>query len=264
MIEFDANLKWLYTELPFLDRFAAAAADGFRGVEIADPYGYEPQTIRKALSSARLVLVLVNTPAGAPGSPTANGAAGVPGEEAAFRDGFRRAHEYAVTLGASLIHVMAGLVPVDRTRRAAAATLARNIEWALSHSDPSITLAVEAINRVDQPRMAWDDLEHAIETVELFEDDRLGILFDVYHAQRSGGNLLERLHAAAPQIKHVQVADSPLRHEPGTGEISWKAVFERLDRIGYDRWIGCEYQPAAGTVAGLGWRNNVDLIGGIR
>ncbi|TLM80953.1 hydroxypyruvate isomerase family protein [Pseudarthrobacter sp. NamE5] len=250
-----ANLKWLFKELDFESRFQAAAHAGFQGVEYPNPYAFEPTKLRGWLDRAGLKQVLINTPGGPTGSPSEFGSAGVPGCEQEFRNGFLSALEYADWLDAGVIHVMAGNVPPEVTRRQAAATLVANMSWALEQAQNTNTvLVMEAINRFTMPRHSLDEIEHAAEIAAVLDSPKLGVLFDVFHVQRSGGNVLERLQNLAPQIAHVQVADSPHRHEPGTGEIAYSAVFDQLDNIGYDGWIGCEYEPTTSTLESLWWR----------
>jgi len=250
-----ANLKWLFKEHEFESRFEAAARAGFQGVEYPNPYPFAPTQLRGWLDRAGLTQVLINTPGGPSGSPSEFGSAGVPGCEQEFRNGFLSALEYADRLDAGVIHVMAGNVPPEATRRQAAATLVANMSWALEQArDMDVVLVLEAINRCTMPRQSLDEIEHAAEIAAVFNTPKLGVLFDVFHVQRSGGNVLERLQNLAPWIAHVQVADSPLRHEPGTGEIAYSAVFDQLDKIGYDDWIGCEYEPSSSTLESLWWR----------
>ena len=207
-----------------------------------------------------LTQVLINTPSGPVGSPTEFGSAGVPGSEQEFRDGLLTALDYAERLDARVIHVMAGNVPSGTSRRRAAASLVANMSWALEqvrHSDT--VLVLEAINRLTMPNQSLDEVEHAADIAAALNSPQLGILFDVFHVQRSGGNILERVRQLAPWIAHVQVADSPLRHEPGTGEIAYSAVFNELDEIGYDGWVGCEYTPSTSTLESLRWREQLGL-----
>ncbi|WP_377486549.1 hydroxypyruvate isomerase family protein [Paenarthrobacter aurescens] len=259
-MKLDANLKWLFTEHHFEARFEAAASAGFEGVEYPNPYAFEASRLRAWLDLSGLAQVLINTPGGPVGSPTEFGSAGVPGSEQEFRTGFLTALEYADRLDARVIHVMAGNVPAGVTRRRAAATLVSNLSWALEQaSNSDAVLVLEAINRFTMPHQSLDEIEHAAEIAAVLNSPQLGVLFDVYHVQRSGGNILERIRQLAPWIAHVQVADSPLRHEPGTGEIAYSAVFDELDKIGYDRWIGCEYTPSTSTLESLGWREQLGL-----
>ena len=249
-----ANLKWLYTELPFLERFAAAAHSGFTAVEYASPYEFAPDELNMRLDDFGLAQVLINTPAGPAGSPTQNGAAAVRGAETEFRDGFKKALDYAVALDARIIHVMAGVRPIGVTEADAMALYGDNIAWAAAHAEPTgVRLVLEAINKRDVPGFAVPSFEVAADVAATVNRDVVGILFDVYHAQVDRGNLIERFHALKPLIGHIQVADNPGRHEPGTGEIGYTNVLRSIAAAGYDGWIGCEYRPIADTASGLAW-----------
>ncbi|MFS0911146.1 hydroxypyruvate isomerase family protein [Microbacterium sp. 179-I 3D2 NHS] len=249
-----ANLKWLFTEVPFAQRFAAAAEAGFTAVEFASPYELAPAEVRQLLDDAGLQQILINTPAGPAGSPTASGAAYVPGAEQEFRDGVLCALEYAAVLGTRVIHVMAGIRPADVDPDRAFATYVRNISWAADQArGTGVRLALEAINKRDQPGFGLASMETAAAVAEAVDPDVVGVLFDVYHAQVDRGNVIERFEQLRPVVAHVQVADNPGRGEPGTGEIAYERVLARIAQSGYDGWIGCEYAPVAGTREGLSW-----------
>ncbi|GAA2613299.1 TIM barrel protein [Actinomadura fulvescens] len=245
-LRFDANLKWLFTELPFEARFDAAAAAGFRGVEYSSPYEYPAAELARRLNDAGLEQVLINTPAGAP--------ACLPGRVAEFRAGFSLALEYAVGLGSDFIHVMGGRRPAGVSRDRAFAHFVTNLAWAAEQArGTGVRLLIEAQNKRDSPGFVLDGQEHAAAVVEALDTDHVGIMFDVYHAQIDEGDLITKVTALRPRTFHYQVADPPSRHEPGTGEIGWRNLFAAIRAGGYDGWIGCEYRPAGETVAGLGW-----------
>jgi hydroxypyruvate isomerase len=251
-----ANLKWLFTELPFLERFDAAAEAGFTAVEFASPYEYAAEDVRRGLDAAGLKQILINTPAGGPSSPTRSGLACIPDQVAEFRDGVRTALEYASVLGSSFIHVMGGIRPDGVSRDRAFATYVTNVAWAAQEASSSgVTLVLEAINRRDVPRFVLDSVDQAADIIQAVGEPKLRLLFDVYHCQVGQGDVTARLTRHAPLIGHVQVADAPFRTEPGTGEIGWEKVFETLREIRYAGWIGCEYGPTTGTLEGLGWRS---------
>jgi hydroxypyruvate isomerase len=256
-----ANLKWLFTELPFLERFDAAAEAGFTGVEFASPYDHPAGDVRRALDAAGLTQVLINTPAGAPSSPTRSGLACIPDQVAEFRDGVRKALEYASVLGSPLIHVMGGIRPEGVSRDRALATYVTNVAWAAQEASSSgVTVVLEAINRRDVPRFVLDSVDQAVDIIQAVGEPGLRLLFDVYHCQVGQGDLTVRLTRHAPFTAHVQVADAPFRTEPGTGEIGWEKVFATLRELSYAGWIGCEYTPTAGTLEGLGWRSRYGLV----
>ena len=249
-----ANLKWMFTEVPFAERFAAAAEAGFTAVEFASPYELAPTEVRRLLDDAGLTQILINTPAGAAGSPTASGAASVPGARQEFRDGVLRALEYAAILEARVVHVMAGIKPADADADAAFATYVANISWAAEQArGTGVRLALEAINKRDQPGYGLASMETAAAVAEAVDPDVVGVLFDVYHAQVDRGNIIERFEQLHPLVAHVQIADNPGRGEPGTGEIAYERVLARIAQSGYAGWIGCEYAPVAGTREGLSW-----------
>ncbi|WP_337002480.1 MULTISPECIES: hydroxypyruvate isomerase family protein [unclassified Microbacterium] len=249
-----ANLKWMFTELPFVERFDAAAEAGFTAVEFASPYELAPAEVRRLLDDAGLRQILINTPAGAPASATASGAAYVPGAEQEFRDGLLRALEYADVLGAGVVHAMAGIKPADADEDTAFATYQANISWAADQArGTGVRLALEAINKRDQPGYGLDSMETAAAVARAVDPETVGVLFDVYHAQVDRGNIIERFEQLFPVIVHVQIADNPGRGEPGTGEIAYERVLDRIAQSGYPGWIGCEYGPVAGTREGLSW-----------
>jgi hydroxypyruvate isomerase len=253
-IRLAANLKWLFTELPFLERFEAAAAAGFTGVEYSSPYEFTAGALARRLAETGLTQVLINTPAGPPGSPTQNGAAAVAGAEDEFRDGVERALEYATALGAGLVHVMAGVRPQRTSARDAMSLFTENIAWAAEQAAPTgVRLVLEAINKRDVPGFAVGSFEAAADVARAVDPNLVGVLFDVYHAQVDRGNLIERFLALQPLIDHVQVADNPGRGEPGTGEIAYTNVLTSIAESGYDGWVGCEYRPVTNTLDGLSW-----------
>lgn len=253
-----ANLKWLFTELPFERRFDAAAAAGFAGVEYADPYPYPPARLRGLLRDAGLRQVLINSPAGAAGSPERSGLACHPGRAADFRAGIERGLEYATELGAGLLHVLAGVTPPDVRPERAFATYVTNIAWAADRAHGTgVRVVVEAQNQRDAPGYFLRTQAQALAVAEAVGHDRAGLLLDLYHARVTEGDLVRTLRACLPYAAHLQIADPPDRTEPGSGEIRWPRVFEELRTAGYAGWIGCEYRPAHGTAAGLGWVTEV-------
>lgn len=253
-----ANLKWLFTELPFERRFDATAAAGFSGVEYADPYPYPPARLRGLLRDTGLRQVLINSPAGAAGSPDRSGLACHPGRTADFRAGIERGLEYATELGAGLLHVLAGVTPPDVSPERAFATYVTNIAWAAERAHGTgVRVVVEAQNQRDAPGYFLRTQDQATAVLEAVGLDRAGLLLDLYHAQVTEGDLVRTLGACLPFAAHLQIADPPDRSEPGSGEIRWPRVFEALRTGGYAGWIGCEYRPAHGTVAGLGWVSEV-------
>jgi hydroxypyruvate isomerase len=257
-IRYAANLKWLFTELPFLDRFAAAAGQGFKAVEFGSPYEYAPSVLREILQHEGLEQVLINTPAAAPGEVGENGFACIPGKQSVFRDGMRKALDYAGELDCRLIHVMAGRVPNDGQYDASEDTFRENFAWAVSAArGTGIRLLLECINHTDVPSFFLKTLEQTASFINEVGTSQAGILFDVYHCQMQHADVLDTYQALEPLIAHIQFADAPGRHEPGTGDIRWTALRELIETRGYKGWVGCEYRPQVSTVAGLGWRAKI-------
>lgn len=256
-LRFAANLKWLFTDLPFEERFDAAAAAGFRGVEYPSPYEHSARDLARRLADAGLEQALINSPMGQAGSPTQRGSACVPGAEAEFRAGIGTALEYASELGCRVVHVVAGIVPEGVSRERAFAQYVHNVGWAAEAAAGSgITLVLEAQNPVDVPGFLVSAQETSAAVAETVGGG-VGILFDVYHVQTAEGGVTTSFERYRPLIRHIQVGDVPGRHEPGTGELDWAHVWRVISASGYDGWIGCEYAPEADTVAGLGWRKGV-------
>lgn len=253
-LRFDANLKWLFTELPFEQRFEAAARAGFTGVEYANPYDYSVAQLTGWLADAGLQQVLINTPMGAKETPGRQGYACLPNEVASYRDGVLKALEYATELGAPLVHVVAGIVPPELSLDGGYAQYVANIAWAAEQvKGTGIRLVLEAQNKRNAPRFVLATQAHAAAVVQAVGSEQVGLLMDLYHMQVDEGDLITTYRRFQPIAFHLQVADPPARHEPGTGEINYRNVFAAICESGYDGWIGCEYQPAGETAAGLGW-----------
>lgn len=254
MPRFAANLGFLFPELPFLDRFAAAAKAGFTAVEYASPYEYPASELRARLDGNGLKQVLINSPAG-DRSKGERGFACLPGREGTFRDSLGQALDYAVALGCPCIHVMGGAPPADLPYDTALALYAANLAWAGEKGlAAGVRLVIEPLNPRDAPGYILRTQEQGAAIVEAIGRDRLGLQFDLYHCQTAQGDVTTRLARLLPVIAHMQLADVPARHEPGTGEIGWEFVFRRIDELGYRGWVGCEYTPLGDTVEGLEWR----------
>ena len=254
MPRFCANLSMMFNEVPFLMRFEAAAKAGFHGVEFLFPYEHPAAELRARLDDNGLTQVLFNAP---PGNWTGGerGTATLPGRQQEFRDGILQALSYAEALGNKLVHVMAGIPPGTLRPGTAAALYASNLSWAIEQAAPrGIKLIIEPINHRDMPGFFLNTTGQGASYVEAFGPERLGLQFDLYHCQVTEGDVTTRMAALLPLIAHLQIADVPGRHEPGTGEIGWPFVFGEIDRLGYGGWVGCEYRPAGDTVSGLDWR----------
>ncbi len=253
-----ANLSMMFNEVPFLDRFDAARQTGFDGVEFLFPYDHPATEIRNRLDGAGLQQVLFNMP---PGNWAAGerGTASLPGRTQEFRDGVMRALDYAGALGCNLVHCMAGIPPKDVASGTAWALYAANLAWAAERAAAQgVRVAIEPINHRDMPGFLLNTTGQGAAMVEAIGRDRVGLQFDIYHCQVTEGDVTKRIEALLPVIAHMQLADVPGRHEPGTGEIGWHFVFERIDQLGYQGWMGCEYRPAGDTVAGLSWRASLN------
>ena len=254
MPKFAANLTMLYNEVDFMDRFKAAADDGFKGVEYLFPYAYPAADLAAKLKEFGLTQVLHNLPAG----DWAAGERGIavdPSRVEEFKQGVDKAIEYAKVLGTERINCLAGKVPAGVSKEQAHATFVANLKYAADKLKAAgIPLLIEPINTFDIPGFFLNYTAQAAAILDEVGSDNLFIQYDIYHAQRMEGELANTFKANQARISHVQLADNPGRNEPGTGEINYAFMFKYLDGAGYDGWIGCEYKPAGNTSAGLGWR----------
>ncbi|GAA2932694.1 MULTISPECIES: 2-oxo-tetronate isomerase [Streptomyces] len=261
MPRFAANLSMMYPEHDFLDRFAAASADGFTAVEYLLPYTYDRTELRQRLDDHGLRQVLFNAPAGAWESGE-RGIAALPGREAELRSGIARALEYAAALDCPRLHVMAGLVPPDVTPKERAEhrdTYLANLEWAAERAAESgVDILVEPINGRDMPGYFLSRQAEAHAVVREVGAPNLKVQLDLYHCQIVEGDLTTTLRRDLPtgRVGHLQIAGVPDRHEPDSGELDVRHLFGVVDDLGFDGWIGCEYIPRAGTSEGLGWLND--------
>lgn len=253
MPKFSANLSFLYPELPFLERFAAAARDGFAAVEYVSPYEVSAEQIATTLAENGLKQALFNLPAG-------NWSAGERGiachadrvEE--FQNSLATAIRYAQALGCTQLNCLAGIAPAGTSIEERDAVLIANLRYGAERlADAGIKLLLEPINLRDIPDFHVSTTHHAERLLDAVGWDNLYIQFDVYHVQIMQGDLVPTYARLKDRIAHIQIADNPGRHEPGTGEINYGFVLSELDRLAYDGWVGCEYKPKAGTTQGLGW-----------
>ena len=253
MPRFAANLTMMFTEVPFLERFERAAAAGFSGVEFLFPYPYEATEIRALLDRHQLQLVLYNLP---PGDWDAGdrGLACDPQRVDAFRASVAQAVRYASILGAPQLHCMSGKRPAGASEAAMRQTLVENLRFAAAAlNEAGLRLLIEPINAYDMPGYYLNRTDQALELIEEVGADNVFLQYDIYHAQRTEGEICATLSKHLPRIAHIQIAANPGRHEPGSGELNDALVFAHLDKLGYSGWIGCEYKPATSTEAGLGW-----------
>lgn len=249
MPRFCANLSMLFTELPFLDRFEAAARHGFTGVEAMFPYDVPSARVAERLQRHGLTQVLFNFP---PGDWAAGerGISALPDRVDEFRASVATAVSYATALNCSKLHCLAGVT----SGQAAHETYVSNLRFAAEALQPhGIELLIEPINTRDIPGYFLAGTRQAAAIIAEVGAPNVRLQYDCYHMQIMEGDLTCSIERLLPMIGHIQIADTPGRHEPGTGEINYPFVFKHLDHIGYGGWVGCEYRPLAGTEAGLSW-----------
>ena len=253
MPRFAANLSLLFADLPFLERFAAARAAGFVAVECQFPYAWDARAIATQLQAHKLCMVLHNLP----GGDTAAGERGIachPGRSAEFRAGVAQGIDYALTLGCRQINCLAGILPKGVAVHDARACLVENLRYAASKAaSAGLRLLTEPINHFDVPGFFLNTMAQGADLLDAVGSPNLYLQYDLYHAQRMTGELAATAQRHLARIAHIQIADNPGRHEPGTGEIHHDFLFRHLDAIGYTGWIGCEYVPLGDTLEGLGW-----------
>ena len=260
MPKFAANLSMLYPELDFLDRFAAAARDGFKAVEFLFPYAFEPREIAARLRDNALQQVLFNAP---PGDWDAGerGLACLPKRGEEFRAGIGKALDYAETLHCPRVHVMAGLVPTGTARETLYPVYIEQLRWAaVEAATRGIDVLIEPINTRDIPGFFLNRQDQAHKVLDDVGISSLKVQMDLYHCQIVEGDLATKLRRYVPtgNVGHIQIAGVPGRHEPDVGEVNYPYLFALLDELAYGGWVGCEYRPrygvqAGGTSAGLAW-----------
>ena len=253
MPKFAANLSMLFTEVPFLDRFAQARDKGFEGVEFLFPYAFDAEQIAQRLARHRLTLALFNLPAG----DWAAGERGIacdPRRQAEFQNGVGLAIDYALELDVKQLHCLAGKLPPNVTPERAHASYLANLRFAADQlAAHGLDLLIEPINTFDIPGYFLTGTAQAAAVIAACGAPNLYLQYDVYHMQRMEGELSATIARHLPLIRHIQIADNPGRHEPGSGEIHFPYLFGLLDELAYTGWVGCEYTPRGDTVAGLGW-----------
>ncbi|PUE57365.1 hydroxypyruvate isomerase [Limnohabitans sp. 2KL-17] len=275
MPRFAANLSMMYPDLPFLERFEAAAKDGFKAVEYLFPYAFAAEELSARLRGNGLQQVLFNTPSGGMDSASftqawetgSRGTACAPGRETEFRTGFEQALIYAEALNCPRIHAMVGLRANGASPDAAAAadvTLIGNLQWAAAQAAKAgRDVLIEPINTRSVPGFQLNRQDHAHRIVQAVGATNVKVQMDLFHCQIVEGDLTAKIAQYLPtgQVGHFQIAEVPNRHEPGTGEVNWTHIFQTIDKVsaecGWEGWIGCEYNPAdasaGGTSRGLGW-----------
>ena len=261
MPRFSANLSMLFGEYDFLDRFDAAAAAGFKGVEYIGPYDHPPESIAARLKHNDLAQVLFNLPPGDWGKGE-RGIAILPDRIDEFRRGVDTAITYAMALGCPQVNCLAGIAPVSHAaaemREELETVFVENLKYAAERLEKAgIRLLIEAINTRDIPGFFLTGSRQALGIIDRVGSKNLYFQYDIYHMQIMEGDLARTIEANLDRIAHIQIADNPGRHEPGTGEINYPFLYEHIDRIGYKGWVGAEYKPKAGTEAGLGWLREI-------
>jgi 2-dehydrotetronate isomerase len=268
MPRFAANLSMLYSEHPFLERFAAAAQDGFQAVEYLFPYSFSAADIAQQLNSHGLTQALFNAPPGgtdkasieAAWNAGVRGTACIPGKQDEFKEGFDLALQYAQALSCQRLHVMAGLIPTGANQAELEATYIGNLKWACQQAGPQgISIQIEPINTRDMPGFFLNYQAQAHALIERIGEPNLQVQFDLYHAQVMEGDLAMKLRKYLPtgKVGHIQIAGVPERHEPDVGEINYPYLFKLIDSLGYTGFVGCEYRPPKTTSEGLGWMRSL-------
>lgn len=252
MLKFDPNLRWLFTEVPMLERYKAAADAGFKGVEVAFPYEYPAAEIAARLEGNGLQMVQILSPFD--WDRGERGMASLPGREEAFKDSIRTAVDYAVQVGKPMIHVMPGNMTPELDRAECMDIFLANIAWAADHArSAGLTLILEPCCRARFPNFLYHRIDEGVEVVKTLGRENVKLCFDTFHIQMEEGAIADRLRATWPHIGHIQVGNVPGRHEPDTGEIHFPYLLGLIEELGWDRWIGCEYTPSGPTLDTLGW-----------
>jgi hydroxypyruvate isomerase len=253
MPKFAANLSMLFTELDFLERFVGARNAGFKGVEYLFPYAYRAEELAERLEANGLTQVLHNLPGG-DWDAGERGIAALPDRVGEFQDGVGTAIEYATALGCTQVNCLAGITPQGVDPDQVRETFVGNLRFAADKlRDAGIRLLVEAINTRDIPGFYVNGTQQTLGLIDATGSDNIALQYDIYHMQIMEGDLAPTIETHLNRIAHMQLADNPGRHEPGSGEINYPFLFDFIDQLGYQGWIGCEYKPATATVAGLDW-----------
>ena len=264
MPRFAANLSLMYTELPFLARFAAAARDGFQAVEYLFPYAYPAEELAELLDKHGLQQVLFNAPPGGRNlqemaqawDAGMRGTLCLNGQEDSFRNGVWEALRYAQVLQCPRIHVMSGLIPNGAARYALRSRVLSNLRWAAqAAADVGVDIMIEPINHRDMPGYYLQTQDQAHSLAQTVAAPNLKVQMDLYHCQITEGDVASKLRQYLPtgRVGHIQIAGVPERHEPDVGELNYRYLFSVIDALGYGGWVGCEYRPRQDTSQGLAW-----------
>ena len=252
MLKFDPNLRWLFTEYPMLERYEAAAKSGFKGVEVAFPYEYPANEIAKILDANGLQMVQILSPFDWEAGE--RGYAALPGMEQKFRNSIEVAVQYAAQIGQPLIHVMPGNMTPDHDLQRCSEVFKNNMAWAADLANSAgVTLILEPCCRARFPDFFYHRISEGVEMCKAIGRDNVKLCFDTFHIQMEEGDIAQRLRDAWPYLGHIQVGNVPGRHEPGTGEIHFPYLFQMIEQLGWNGWIGCEYTPSGHTLQTLSW-----------
>lgn len=253
MLKFSASLFMFFNELPVLERFKAIADCGFTGVEYPFPYDFDKEILAEQLDKNHLSQVLINTKQG-DWQAGDRGLAVLPDRINEFQDSIELAIDYAIALKCKQISVPAGIPPSNIDKEQIREIYLKNIQFAADKmAAQGIMLLVEAINTYDMPGFYISSSAHALDIINHCDRENVGMLYDIYHMQRMEGEISLGLTRCLPNVSHIQIADNPYRHEPGTGELNYDYLFQFIEELGYQGWIGCEYWPQNGTKEGLAW-----------
>lgn len=256
MLNFAANLSWLFTERPFISRFAAAKECGFRGIEALFPYDFPCQMLQQQLIQHELSWVLINAPAGA-WDQGERGLAAQPGRESDHQASLKKAREYALTLGCKQIHVMAGNIHPELSYQQQQDLFIERMRWACDFfADTDIQLLIEPLNQQDMPGYFLAGFGQAAEVINAVSAPNIKLQFDFYHCQKISGNIVRTMEAYWELIGHIQIASVPERNEPDRGELDYIWLFNYLEKSHYQGWVGCEYSPEKNSELGLIWMHN--------
>jgi hydroxypyruvate isomerase len=253
-LSFCANLHFLYTEFPFLERFREAAADGFRAIEMTFPYEFPAEAVRDACAASSLEVISLNSPPGEMIPRIRRGIAVIPGMEEAYRSQIRHGLRYAKIVSSPHLLSLAGFVPNGLSRRDARFTFIKNLRFAADEcAEAGVTLLIETNNAVEHPGYFLMRLDQAADIIAAVNNPRLRLLFDTFHVGLNESDVIGRFKQYRSLIDHVQIANLPDRHEPGEGDLDFDAIFAAIEQSDYAAWVACEYIPKAGTRASLRW-----------
>jgi hydroxypyruvate isomerase len=252
MLRFDANLRWMFTEVPMLERYQAAADAGFKGVEVAFPYDIPATELAQRLADLHLKLVQILSPMNWEAGE--RGIACLPERADDFKRSLDTAVEYSVKVGKPNIHPLAGNAPSDASRQRFMDTFLSNLGYAADQcKSAGLTVIIEPVCRARFPNFLYKTLEEGAAIIRQVGRDNVKLCFDTFHIQMEEGAITDHFAEYLPYIGHIQIGDAPGRNEPGTGEINFPYIFAAFERLGWDKWVGCEYAPSGHTLDALAW-----------